>query len=59
MANYQTRATAKWQEKAGYSVKSFKVKAEIGERFREACEKRGESQAAVISRLMEQYISEN
>lgn len=37
-------------------MKSFKLKGDIAERFAEACERTGESQAAAITRLMEEYI---
>ncbi len=37
----------------GYKVKGFKLKGDVAE----ACEKAGESQASVITRLMETYIA--
>lgn len=49
----------KYQEKVGYISKSYKLKRDLTDRFAEACEKRGESQASVITRLMEGYISES
>ncbi len=54
--NSQTIASEKYQKKAGYKVKGFKLKGDIADRFAEACEARGESQASVIARLMEAYI---
>lgn len=54
--NSQTRATDKYQKKAGYKAKSFKLKGDVAERFAAACEKDGRSQAAVIMELMEDYI---
>ena len=54
----QTIASEKYQKKAGYKVKGFKLKGDIAERFAEACDSKGEAQAAVIARLMEQYIQE-
>lgn len=47
----------RYQKKAGYKVKGFKLKGDVADRFAEACEKRGESQASVITRLMEEYIA--
>lgn len=55
--NTQTKATAKYQQKAGYISKGFKLKKEIAEKFRLACEKNGESQASVITRFMESYVN--
>lgn len=52
-----TLRSTRYQKKAGYSVKSFKLKGDVAERFAKACETAGESQAAVISRLMEDYIT--
>lgn len=49
----------RYQKKAGYKVKSFKLKGDVAERFTEACEISGESQATVITRLMEEYILEH
>lgn len=54
--NTQTRATEKYQKKAGYISKSFKLKKELTDAFVEACNKNGESQASVISRYMKEYI---
>lgn len=51
----QTRANEKWQKKAGYIVKSFKIKSETAERFAKACEEAGVSQAAKITELMEEF----
>jgi len=56
--NVQTRATDKYQKKAGYKNKSFKLKGDVAERFKEACEVAGVSQAAKITELMEQFIKE-
>jgi hypothetical protein len=49
----------RYQKKAGYKVKSFKLKGDVAERFTVACEISGESQATVITRLMEEYILEH
>ena len=53
-----TLRTKKYQEKVGYIAKSFKLKKDITDRFTANCQERGESQAAVITRLMESYITE-
>lgn len=54
----QTVASEKYQKKAGYKVKGFKLKGDVAERFAEACEKAGVSQSAKITELMEQFIAE-
>lgn len=54
----QTIASEKYQKKAGYKVKGFKLKGDIAERFAEACEKAGVSQAEQITKMMEAFIEE-
>ena len=53
-----TIRTDRYQKKAGYKVKGFKLKGDIADRFAEACKKVGVGQAAKISELMEQFIKE-
>ena len=53
-----TISTEKYQKKACYKVKGFKLKGDIAERFEKACEAAGVSQAAKISELMESFIKE-
>lgn len=53
----QTIASEKYQKKAGYKVKAFKLKGDVADRFAEACAKEGVSQAAKITELMERFIS--
>lgn len=55
----QTRASEKYQKKAGYKMKGFKLKGDVAERFAEACEKAGVSQASQITRMMEQFIADH
>lgn len=54
----QTIASKKYQDKVGYMSKSYKLKRDIVERFAEACEKSGTSQAAQITKMMEDFIRE-
>lgn len=54
--NAQTRASEKYQKKAGYAVKSFKLKSEIVEPFEEACQTAGVSQASVITEFMKEFV---
>ncbi|MBQ7615640.1 MAG: chemotaxis protein [Butyrivibrio sp.] len=56
--NKNTIRVDRYQKKAGYKVKSFKLKGDTADRFAEACEKAGVSQATKIVELMEQFISE-
>lgn len=54
----QTIASRKYQQKVGLVAKSYKIKKDLADRFKEACDKNGEAQAVVITRFMEQYIKE-
>lgn len=54
----QTLATDKYQKKAGYMSKSFKIKRDVAERFKTACEKTGVSQASKITELMNTFSEE-
>ena len=58
MPKTQTKATDKWQKKVGIISKSFKLKKELTDEFKEACEKAGVSQAAQISKMMREFIDE-
>ena len=58
MPTAQTKATDKWQKKVGIISKSFKLKKELTEEFKEACEKAGVSQASQISKMMREFIDE-
>lgn len=52
----QTIASEKYQKKAGYMVKGFKLKKEIVQEFEDACAKDGVSQAGQIAKLMKEYV---
>ena len=39
MPTAQTKATEKWQKKAGYMTKGFKLKRELADEFKEAGER--------------------
>ena len=54
--NPQTIATEKYQKKAGYMTKGFKIKREIAVQFEEACKRAGVSQAGQISKMMQEFI---
>lgn len=52
----QTIASEKYQKKAGYTVKAFKIKKDVADLFTAACENTGVSQASQITRMMQEYI---
>lgn len=54
----QTIATRKYEAKAGWISKSYKLKKELVEEFASACEKAGVSQAAQLSMMMKSFIDE-
>lgn len=56
--NSQTIASQKYQQKAGYMTKSFKIKREVVERFEKACKAAGVSQARQITELMLAFAKE-
>lgn len=55
----QTIASEKYQKKAGYMTKGFKLKRDIVEQFEEACERVGRSQSEVIRKFMEEFVQQN
>lgn len=55
--NSQTIATQKYQEKIGLISKSFKLKKSLVEDFRIACDKKGVTQAAQISKMMQEFVN--
>ena len=54
----QTRASEKYQKKAGYITKGFKLKKDVSDEFKEACDRAGVSQAAQITKMMKAFIEE-
>lgn len=58
MPTSQSIATRKYEEKAGWISKSYKLKRELVDEFASACEKAGTSQAAQLSLMMKQFIEE-
>ena len=57
--NAQTKVTEKYQKKAGLINKSYKLKKDVVEEFKETCNTLGVSQASALTGLMKQFISEN
>ena len=56
MPKKQTIASKKYQEKVGIISKSYKLRIDTVERFAEACETQGISQAAKITEMMNEFI---
>lgn len=54
----QTIATKKYEAKAGWVSKSYKLKKELVDEFALACEKAGTNQAAQLSLMMKEFIKE-
>ena len=48
----------RWQKKAGYISKAYKLKQDTVIKFAEACEKVNISQASQIKKMMENFIDE-
>lgn len=55
-ASKQTLRSQRYQDKAGWVSKSYKLKKEIVEGFADACRTAGVSQAGQISKMMKEYI---
>lgn len=58
-ASKQTLRNDRYQKKAGWVSKSYKLKKDLVEQFAEACEKAGVSQAGQISKMMKEFIEKN
>lgn len=54
----QTIATDKYQKKAGYVSKSFKLKKDVVEVYKDACEKAGVTQAGQLTKLMLAFVEQ-
>lgn len=52
----QTIASQKYQSKAGYMSKSYKLKREVVEQFEKACRTANVSQASALTELMQSFI---
>ena len=59
MASNQSKATRKYEAKAGWISKSYKLKKDIVEQFAEACQQKGVSQAGTLMDFMKKFIEEN
>ena len=52
----QTIATKKYEKKAGWMSKSYKLKREVVEEFARACEEEGVSQACQLTKMMKEFV---
>lgn len=57
-ASKQTLRNQRYQDKAGWISKSYKLKKETVEAFADACNKAGVSQAGQITKMMKKFIEE-
>lgn len=58
MEEKKIRPQDKWNAKAGFISKSYKLKKELTDQFAEACDKAGVSQAGQLSKMMKKFIEE-
>lgn len=56
MAEKKNRPQDKWNAKAGYISKSYKLKKENADAFAAACEKAGVSQAGQLTEMMKKFV---
>ena len=49
----------RWQRNNGYISKSYKLKKELVDNFRDTCEKADRKQAEVLTKFMEEFIDKN
>ncbi len=59
MEEKKIRPQDKWNAKAGYVSKSYKLKKEVVESFAQACDKAGVSQAGQLTSMMKEFIEQN
>lgn len=59
VASKQTERSARYQKKAGWISKSFKMKQDLSEQFKAACGAAGVSQASVITQAMKEFIEKH
>ena len=52
----QSVATRKYEAKAGWISKTYKMKKDIVDEFKAACDKNGDSQAGKLMEFMREYI---
>lgn len=55
----KTRPQDRWNEKNNYISKSYRMRKDVADRFKKACEAAGVSQSGQIVKMMEDFIKKN
>jgi hypothetical protein len=55
----QSIATRKYEKKAGWVSKTYKLRAEDVNKFKETCERLGVSQAGQLTEMMREFVEQN
>lgn len=55
----KVRPQDKWDAKAGMTAKTYKVKEEVADRFKEVCKEKGLAVGIKLTELMQKFIDEN
>ena len=53
------RPQDRWNEKNNYIAKSFKMRKELADEFKEVCDSVGVSQSGQIVKMMQEFIQKN
>lgn len=59
MEENKKRPQDKWNEKNGYISKSYRMRKELADEFKEVCEAVGVSQSGQIVKMMTDFIKKN
>lgn len=59
MEEKKMRPQDRWNAKAGYVSKSYKLKKDVVERFAKACEAAGVSQAGALTKFMNEFSEQH
>lgn len=57
-ASKRTLSNERYQKKAGWRSKAYKLKLEVIEAYAEACDKAGVSQAGQLTKMMKEFIEQ-
>lgn len=59
MPSKQSVATRKYEEKAGWIPKTYKLRKKDAEEFKETCDRLGISQAGQLTKMMRDFVEQN
>lgn len=59
MASKQSEATRRYEAKAGWISRSYKMKKDVVDEFKTTCERVGVSQAGQLMTMMKDFIEKN